>query len=329
MSNALWPEDAMFEHFTVFEETYKTVDSHKIKTAVLIPKELKPGPHPIIINIHGGFLVYGHSLFSPFFAPWVLKLALEHSAVIVSADHRLLPSANGVADVLEDLESFWQWTRSSLANLLKDRAPSVSLDFSRLLVTGGSAGGYGATQLALSHPDEISAVALAYPFVDPKDPAMVDGPAPGEPSILRFDVDELPSKDSVVSWIEETRKAATSKAGWDRTKWAVSAAQNGIFYSQIFDNLGLNRPEFFPLERIRRGAKLPKKVWILHGDDDTVVYLRATHRLVALAQEKLPETTIRLDIGKGEDHAFDLQKTSWELHAIGGLDFVKDGWLKN
>lgn len=69
--------------------------------------------------------------------------------------------------------------------------------------------------------------------------------------------------------------------------------------------------------------------WILHGDDDSVVYLRTSRHFVALAQEKLPETTIRLDIAKGEDHAFDLQKTSWELHAIGGLDFVKDGWLKN
>ncbi|CAH0053665.1 unnamed protein product [Clonostachys solani] len=329
MSEALWPEDAMFEHFTVFEETYKIVDSHEIKTAILIPKELKPGPHPILINVHGGFLVYGHSLFAPFFPPWALKLALEHSSIVVSPDHRLLPSANGVADVLEDLESFWQWTRSSLAGVLKDRAPSVSLDFSHLLVTGGSAGGYCATQLALSHPDEISAVALAYPFVDPKDPAVAEGPAPGDPSILRFKVEELPSKDSVVSWIEEARKTTTSKAGWDRTKLAVSAAQNGIFDSQIFDNLGLDLPDFLPLERIKRGAKLPKKVWILHGDDDSVVYLRATHRLVALAQEKLPETTIRLDVAKGEDHAFDLQKTSWELHAIGGLDFVKDGWLKN
>jgi hypothetical protein len=69
--------------------------------------------------------------------------------------------------------------------------------------------------------------------------------------------------------------------------------------------------------------------WILHGDDDSVVYLRTSRHFVALAQEKLPETTIRLDIAKGEDHAFDLQKTSWELHAIGGLDFVKNGWLKN
>jgi carboxylesterase type B len=83
-----------------------------------MPKHLKPGSHPIIFKIHGGFLTYGHSLFAPFFTPWVLKLTLEHSAILVSANYRLLPSANGVADLLEDLEDFWQWTHSHLPGAL-------------------------------------------------------------------------------------------------------------------------------------------------------------------------------------------------------------------
>jgi len=68
--------------------------------------------------------------------------------------------------------------------------------------------------------------------------------------------------------------------------------------------------------------------WILHGDDDTVVHIRASHKFIDLAAKKLPETTIRFDIASGEDHAFDLLKTSWELHAIGALDFVKRSWLE-
>lgn len=64
--------------------------------------------------------------------------------------------------------------------------------------------------------------------------------------------------------------------------------------------------------------------WILHGDDDTAVHVRATQKFVNLVREKLPDTTIRLDIAQGEDHAFDLIKTSWGLNAIGGLEFVKN-----
>ncbi|KAH8888030.1 alpha/beta-hydrolase [Thozetella sp. PMI_491] len=329
MSTAQWPDDSMFEHFTVFEETFKTVDTHDIKAAILIPKGLPEGSHPVILNLHGGFLAYGHALFAPFFSPWALKLALEQSAIVVSADYRLLPSVNGVADVLEDLEDFWQWTRTTLPAALELRTPGHSVDFHRLLLTGSSAGGYAATQLALSHPDDISVVAMAYPFVDPKDDVIVSGPKAGEPTILRFPLEDMPSKEAVAAWVKEARQTVTTRAGLERTPLAVAAAQYGQFDELFFDNRNLNRPEFLPMERIKAGAKLPKKMWILHGDDDSVVYLRTSRNLLNLIREKLPDTSVRLDIAPGEDHAFDLTKTSWELHAIGAMDFVRDAWLGN
>jgi hypothetical protein len=239
---------------------FKTVGSHEIKAAVLIPKQLKLGLHPVIFNLHGGFLAYGHSLFAPFFAPWVLKLALENSAVVVSADYRLLPSVNGVADLLEDLEDFWHWTRSNLPDVLESRAPGHSIDFSRLLLTGNSAGGYCAVQIALSHPEDISAIAVAYPFVDPKDDVMVNGPAPENPTILRFPLENMPTKEAVVAWIEETRSTVASKAEHERTPFAVGMTQYGMFDSKIFDSSDLNQAKFLPMERIKAGARLPKKM---------------------------------------------------------------------
>jgi acetyl esterase/lipase len=98
---------------------YKIVSDHEIKAAVLIPKDLEPGLHPVIVNIHGGFFSTAHSLFAPFFAPWALKLALDHGAIVVSADYRLLPTSNGIADQLEDLEDFWQWYRNTLPPILQ------------------------------------------------------------------------------------------------------------------------------------------------------------------------------------------------------------------
>lgn len=72
---------------------------------------------------------------------------------------------------------------------------------------------------------------------------------------------------------------------------------------------------------------LTRHSWILQGEDDSVVYVPVTRRFVDLMRQKLPNTTVRLDIALGEDHAFDLTKTSWELHAIGAMDFVKESWL--
>lgn len=236
------------------------METHDIKAVILIPKSAKPGLHPVLINIHGGFLVYGHALFAPFFAPWILKLGLESSAIVISADHRLLPSANGAADVVADLEDFWHWTRNTLPGVLANRSPGHLLDFSHLLVTGASAGGFCAMHLAMSHPDEISAVAMSYPFVDPKDDVIVSGPKPEDPSILRFNVEELPAKETVLDWIEQTRKTVQSRAGWERTKFAVAATQYGLFYSKIFDSNGTDSADLIPIERLRSGARLPKKM---------------------------------------------------------------------
>lgn len=235
--------------------------SHHILAAILIPKGLAPGAHPAIFQFHGGFLVNAHSLFAPFFPIWSLKLALKYKAIIVSPDYRLLPSKNGVADVLEDLEDFWQWSRSdTFAKMLQHRSLGYSLDLSRLLLTGSSAGGYVAMQLALTHPDDISAVATAYPFVNPKDSIMLSGPRDDEPTIMRMAREELPSKSSVLGWIEETKNTVTTKAGFERTPFAAAAAQYGLYYSKIFDPSGFNRPEFIPTERLRAGARLPKKM---------------------------------------------------------------------
>lgn len=81
-----------------------------------------------------------HGLFAAGWEKWMNKLALEHGAIVVSPDHRLLPTANGIADVLEDIKDGWAWTRSKLNKLLEEKAPGHEVDFGKTMVAGGSAG---------------------------------------------------------------------------------------------------------------------------------------------------------------------------------------------
>lgn len=68
--------------------------------------------------------------------------------------------------------------------------------------------------------------------------------------------------------------------------------------------------------------------WIVHGDDDSVVYIRSTHKLVELVKQTQPDVTIRLDVALGQDHAFDHLNENWEtLIKSGGFGFVQDAWL--
>lgn len=76
-------------------------------------------------------------------------------------------------------------------------------------------------------------MAVSYPFVDPKDDLMLKSPGAEEPTILRFPREDIPSKDSVVTWIEETEKTVSSMAGLERAPFAVGATQHGLFDSKI------------------------------------------------------------------------------------------------
>ncbi|CAM1503499.1 Fc.00g010900.m01.CDS01 [Cosmosporella sp. VM-42] len=324
-----WPDESIFEPYTIIEETYKTISAHDIKAAILIPKTLEPGRHPVIFQLHGGFLMTAHSLFAPFFPVWASKLALEHSAIIVSADYRLLPSTNGVAEINQDLEDFWQWTRSELPNVMSEKTPGHLLDFSKTLLTGGSAGGYCALQLALSHPDDISVLAMAYPLIDLKDKLYLEGPADGEGNVLQCPSEDMPSREDTVAWIEEKRKVITTKDGFERTPFCIAACQYGLLMSKVLDNKKTDLAPFLPLERIKSGAKLPSKVWIMHGDEDTAVPIRGSQKFAQILNEKLPETSLRLDVCPGHDHAFDCDDKNWESFATAAMSFVADEWLKD
>lgn len=65
----------------------------------------------------------------------------------------------------------------------------------------------------------------------------------------------------------------------------------------------------------------------MHGDDDSVVYIRGTQKFANLLKEKLPETTLRFDIAQGEDHAFDFEAPRWKSFAKSALDFTLKAWL--
>jgi pimeloyl-ACP methyl ester carboxylesterase len=195
--------------------------------------------------VHGGFFATAHSLFAPFFAPWALKLAIDH----------------GVADQLEDLEDFWQWYRGALPTVLQGNAPGFEIDVGRTLLIGGSAGGYYATQLAMSHPHEISALALAYPAVDLRDGIWTEGPAEGAPTVLRFSLEEMSSRDDALAWVAEKRKTVASKGGFEIAPFVVALTQHGLFAQEMFEYNGVKlQSEQLPLERLRAGAVLPKAV---------------------------------------------------------------------
>jgi acetyl esterase/lipase len=86
---------------------------------------------PVAVWIHGGALIMGSRRLSP--TSRVLRSLLDAGFAVVSIDYRLAPETK-LPDIIGDVTDAFRWLRAS--------APKLRFDSDRLVVCGGSAGGY-------------------------------------------------------------------------------------------------------------------------------------------------------------------------------------------
>jgi acetyl esterase/lipase len=108
---------------------YKKVDPLEIKADVHRADDA--APRPVLVWIHGGALIMGHRAGID---GRIMRLARDAGYAIVSIDYRLAPETKLPA-IIEDVEDAFRWIRT--------HGPSLfAADVSRIVVAGGSAGGY-------------------------------------------------------------------------------------------------------------------------------------------------------------------------------------------
>ena len=90
-----------------------------------------PGPHPAILYLHGGALIFGERA-------WIseaeVEVYLNAGYTVVTADYRLAPETK-LETILEDVQDAYQW-------LVRQGPTLFNIDPSRIAVIGPSAGGY-------------------------------------------------------------------------------------------------------------------------------------------------------------------------------------------
>lgn len=124
----------------------------------LLHRPATPGPHPAILNLHGGGFVAGTAERED---AAMRSLALALDAVILSISYRLAPETP-FPGALDDAFAALSW--------LHDQAGRLAIDPARIAVRGVSAGGGLAAGLALCVRDRkgpnISFLSLVYPMLD-------------------------------------------------------------------------------------------------------------------------------------------------------------------
>lgn len=136
--------------FTTADVTYKTIESHPVEATLFIPQDLtaeqKAQPRPVILRYHGGGWMTGSRFSWEWMTRWTLEFALQHGAVIVIPDYRLMPEATG-AEILSDLADVVRWLPGNLANAVAGHG--LTVDLGKTLVMGESAGGWCAMETGL------------------------------------------------------------------------------------------------------------------------------------------------------------------------------------
>ncbi|QIW96716.1 hypothetical protein AMS68_002234 [Peltaster fructicola] len=305
---------AKYAGFEIIDVAYKRVTGTDVPASILLPKGLKAGRTPVTVHWHGGGLVVGQRLFPDWYADWVLDLTLEHNAIAVSPDYRLLPEATGV-DILEDAKDLYAWLLKP-GNLAQYLPHGVEPDLKHILVTGESAGGWLALQSGFQIPQSVAAVIAHYPMIDMKSAhftedyhkELFDPPAPQlDRRLLDDHIRELSGKEVI-----------TSRLPPEGVPLLLIAFQSGRFGSMFGQ-----QSELYPLEQLDTVSSFPP-LWILHGDKDNVVPVEGTRKFAKAFQSKLPEVPFHLSIGEGGMHGFDNHDASSGLPAT-LTDWVKPG----
>ncbi|RYP10859.1 hypothetical protein DL764_000411 [Monosporascus ibericus] len=274
--------------FDAYRTAYKYVNSQPIHAFFIIPKQLPPGPRPLLVRFHGGGWTEGEAEAS--LRPFFLELALKHGAVILTPDYRLRPE-HELTEGIEDIRSFWKWVEQDAQQVLRKSLPDLELDVANLLVGGESAGGHHAMQTALLSMTTlpIKVLFVQYPVLDMA-------------SFLRLEDD--PDEPGAEAFASSSAK---------------------VPYSVVEDHLAALEPAWIdPMTSLETAGKLPP-ILLYHSKGDESIPWTHTERWATKLRELRPDVPLYLTFQTG-DHVFDKNHTMETPWLKEPLEFVQKYW---
>jgi acetyl esterase/lipase len=256
---------------------YKAVGPIKIEVDVYRRNDTQP--RPAVVWIHGGALIMGNRDGVP---KNIAALCREQNYVLISIDYRLAPEVKLPA-IIDDLKDAFRWMRTA-------GAERFHLNPEKILVSGGSAGGYLTMMTGICVEPRPTALVAYWGYGD------VDGPWYVEPSPFYRKL-PLVSKEEAYSVVGS--EVTTGHDGKARDKYYLYCRQNGLWTHEVtgFDPK-TERQKLDPFCPVRNITPQYPPILMVHGTADTdVPYQESVDMDVALARQGVPHELISVEGG--------------------------------
>ena len=240
--------------FSKKTHTYKTVGDVNIQADVYRAED--DAVRPVLVWIHGGALITGSRNNPP---KRLLDLCKKEGFALVSIDYRLAPEVKLPA-VIEDVQDAFRW--------LREQGPKqLRIDPDKLVVSGGSAGGYLTLMTGCRVKPRPVALVAYWGYGD------VDGDWYTKPSEhYRKNVPLVDKEEAYKAVGGKVLTGADGDVGKARGRYYLYLRQNGLWTREVtgFDP-AKDRAKLDPYCPVRNVTADYPPTLLVHGTDDTDV----------------------------------------------------------
>jgi acetyl esterase/lipase len=264
---------------------YRKVDGHEILADIYRPKDNRR--RPVIVYIHGGALIMGNRKIED--DTMVLPLAKQNGYAVVSIDYRLAPETKLPA-IISDLQAAFTW-------LGGDGAKRFHIDPERMVVVGGSAGGYLTLVTGYRVNPKPKALVALFGYGE----LNADWYAKPNP-YPSYNIKKITREEAMKQTDGSVISDSEQRKGGDGGVIYMYYRQNGLWPLEVsgFSPESLAR-EIAAYEPVKNVTRSYPPTLLIHGTQDTDVPFEESVKMSAFRQHGVPY--IFLPIDKGE-HGF-------------------------
>ena len=260
------------------QKSYVVKEAGDLKLQVDVHRDDSGEPWPVLVWIHGGALIMGSRSHVP---GDLLALCRAEKIALVSIDYRLAPQAK-LPDIISDIQDAFRWIR--------EKGPAEArLDPKKLVVSGGSAGGYLTLMTGICVEPRPTALVAYWGYGD------VDGDWYTKPSeFYRTSKPILERDPTTAALAPDTVTAPADKAQAEaRSKYYLYLRQNGLWTREVTAlEPGPKLDRYCP---VRNVTPAYPPVMLIHGTEDTdVPYDRSANMAKELEKHQVAHELVTI-----------------------------------